>query len=973
MSKGISTGFDYFSMRSNPQSMDDIRHNMSLRHQMLVKAIVYLKTLDGKETAAAKQFWVTQTWFLVNFLCTHNELLNRLFDLKINPDTTQFTKNNLIQIIDTLISHLQTPHNENTNVLIQQIVDQSHSRIPTTDEAVATERPSISIQARDSISFTRNLIANGEVVVVVNAANRQRPGAGAYEQGTFDEALTRNSDLYWKFLADFYNVLDKNLKEGKTSLTYKETDLNVDVVAYQSRFLQMILFFIKKSIEDPHYFDRAESRLTFFKYADEIYSKMQNTVIEIPADGGFTKNCQFVDLQHIKHVGELFDERGIFDISLLEECTAGKAYIISIAAPDCRQSEGAVDKLCTINNNSRNNTNPDQIINDSIEYAIKKAINLKATAIILNAFGCLAFKNDPEKVAQIFSSCLLRYAPLLNGKKIYFLDLNPNSCYIFGKAFSDKLAAAFDINPTIINNTQLNIQIGLMKSTEKQREVLVAPITHVAESLAKENPGNSVLLIKTENDMERSIRTLKQIYKNLFIEALKNNPIAIRFPLVGTGNRGCDPRDSAQALIDTIAEISQKNPQLQRIKIYLHIPEEEKYHKVIKWLSTERSHDLLSELKKHYTIIYPNRSQSYGFGRGIIGSYYRIYTTNFWKAWTKISDLLYLGKIPTANDSAELINFIKSNETLPFKGIDITSVTEDFELAGLGLPGITPELMTAKSWHKLGIRHHHIPVRDEHADDFPISLIAKRIGGMLRGIEAGVAQYVHCKAGRSRSATLVILTRYYLSMINERKQRANNTLDFLSNIRLAIREGIIPDLNKIHDDMKRLRPEVSLTSAEFANIHCVIKLITQQPEILDQEKTFQQQENNNLIDKQRATQIDLYLASTKGKFDIAQLISFKELKYLALRDTSKMNSIKKLLNDIYNATDAKWFYNLINNNEPEIKYLHEEVTNLISYQLGLINPHSIDSNRAATEEASPLQPPRAAKEEPAAISSNYHS
>lgn len=113
---------------------------------------------------------------------------------------------------------------------------------------------------------------------------------------------------------------------------------------------------------------------------------------------------------------------------------------------------------------------------------------------------------------------------------------------------------------------------------------------------------------------------------------------------------------------------------------------------------------------------------------------------NAWPAYNKITDGLYLGRLPMKN---ALDHFTLKNE-----GIDtVISVVEKFENHTTSLAGapVSPE-----EWKALGIQHYQIETQDFK----PLSV--ESFEKAIHYIQSGKKVYVHCKAGRGRSAAVVV-------------------------------------------------------------------------------------------------------------------------------------------------------------------------------------------------------------------------
>lgn len=129
-------------------------------------------------------------------------------------------------------------------------------------------------------------------------------------------------------------------------------------------------------------------------------------------------------------------------------------------------------------------------------------------------------------------------------------------------------------------------------------------------------------------------------------------------------------------------------------------------------------------------------------GKYVISLHYTRFTQTNW--WTRIEPYnIYLGAIPLASEghTAKIIAL----------GVDaILSVLEDFELQKW--PLTVP--VSHATWREAGLRVDHIKA----VDFSPLTTeeIKAGIAVIDREYENGQTIYVHCKAGRGRSAAIVV-------------------------------------------------------------------------------------------------------------------------------------------------------------------------------------------------------------------------
>lgn len=113
--------------------------------------------------------------------------------------------------------------------------------------------------------------------------------------------------------------------------------------------------------------------------------------------------------------------------------------------------------------------------------------------------------------------------------------------------------------------------------------------------------------------------------------------------------------------------------------------------------------------------------------------------------WHPVTSQLILGAIPLKNFAHDE----KIAKKLQIKAV--LSLVEDFELRTKGLLTVPCEPF---DWRKLGVKHLALPAID--LKPVPLELLEKGVDFLEGHIDKGESCYVHCKAGISRSATLVI-------------------------------------------------------------------------------------------------------------------------------------------------------------------------------------------------------------------------
>lgn len=153
--------------------------------------------------------------------------------------------------------------------------------------------------------------------------------------------------------------------------------------------------------------------------------------------------------------------------------------------------------------------------------------------------------------------------------------------------------------------------------------------------------------------------------------------------------------------------------------------------------------------------------------------------------WNPIDQHIVLGAIPLGPEHAERL--VEQEEISA-----VLTMLEDFEVAkGLVEP------ISAQQWADKKIDHLQIQAKDFIG--VPVDQIQEGVAFLEKHINQGKKVYVHCKAGRGRSATIVVA--YLL-----KKKYAGTNTEFKDAYK------------DIHDFVKRKRPQINLNPNQQQSI-----------------------------------------------------------------------------------------------------------------------------------------------------------
>ena len=450
--------------------------------------------LSGKNLEAVKRFWSTQTYFCVDLFQRNHNFLRSIFP-DIFAEEKALSKDGLLRMLDKLIICLQAKDERCANFI--DLICKDNSPMPMISKEVSLDSngSELHIVQGDAYQFAREKTAEGMTVLIMDAANRQRLGDSACKKGTFQEAGTRELDSYLKNIALFRNVLADLSEQQQLAVVVPQEKIDsVQVSDYQMDFLQLILTFVRQAVRNEEYFALPHYKSDFLAAANNIYGRIQNSVFEVPffeeissrqADpdeeskssspvaaastyprAGFLKNLRFVS-PNIHSPADLFEEDKLKEA--LFEGEARRLLMMETVAPD-RRRLNRIDRACTFHHKLQRDGIDESLAKRSVRASmvcvLDAAITNSADIILINAFGCKAFENSPETIANDMAVVLEDYAKRLNNKKIYFMDLDPKMCETFGKRFS-KLNNVYEFYPMALSAGSLDASKNLSTKSYK--------------------------------------------------------------------------------------------------------------------------------------------------------------------------------------------------------------------------------------------------------------------------------------------------------------------------------------------------------------------------------------------------------------------------------------------------------------------------------------------------------------------------
>ena len=405
------------------------------------------------------------------------------------------------------------------------------------------------------------------------------------------------------------------------------------------------------------------------------------------------------------------------------------------------------------------------------------------------------------------------------------------------------------VNPAQNQPSKLGIRIELQPHSLRQNVLAgVRTLRHYNSfSLKKEPPKTSV--------------ELTEVYTQNFMALLQDpRTTTINCVLIGSGKLGFSPRVCFYALISALQDLKKAGVNnLPKICIYINEPnlylavlhEAKILQNLIVQDYTVREAD---EISKLFTVILPDHSRKMMF----LSHYTDLMReSDNAPAISNVHPNLYLTRILRIDEAGR---FKIERPKLKL----VISVVEDFEIADGGY--VEMGVQTAAHWRRLGVMHFQLPVRDNTRNevDFPLEQLARAVGLMRDTIDEDGEVLVHCRAGKSRSATVVMA---YLKL-----RRPSDTNE------------------QLREFIRTKRPQIHLRETHFKVMNDLYELIAKEPKLIAP-RPLPAPGQDALTGAEIRERINQYLASPRSKYEIAQSVNLKQLKRLAIYEPSNYLNI----------------------------------------------------------------------------------
>lgn len=326
-----------------------------------------------------------------------------------------------------------------------------------------------------------------------------------------------------------------------------------------------------------------------------------------------------------------------------------------------------------------------------------------------------------------------------------------------------------------------------------------------------------------------------------------------------------------------ITRYSRMNPTLDDLKRAYNIPDVKNY---------DRAFFTLSYLSANWMKTIPLLRRITTFNK----------QQSDWNNYDQIVPRVFLGRLPS-----------KNNVTLPESVGMVVSVVEPYELSSnIMIDKYTPAELKDNNIKQLVIR-----IKDTTADT-SICEVYNAVVEIKQFLDDHPEKdvYIHCKAGRSRSAMLLVV---FLSMFGDEYGLKINNQDPESNV--------MESINFIADK----RPHITINPDQTN----MARQVTSEAKSRLFSASYHQSKREELYSSPKD-----YLVTLDAKDTIRGLLSFLELqiyaveiqhmvgiKYIYDGECQRTNHIREFFNDIVNSTDGSWYDDLVNKTGPVQKLL----------------------------------------------------
>lgn len=305
----------------------------------------------------------------------------------------------------------------------------------------------------------------------------------------------------------------------------------------------------------------------------------------------------------------------------------------------------------------------------------------------------------------------------------------------------------------------------------------------------------------------------------------------------------------------------------------------------------------------------------FGKAKHIISFYNTLIWDRFgyWDSMNQVADNLFLGRLPLNREDTKIIDAIKNSKNGPLKLV--VSVVDPYEITE-PLLGMDPA--RKEDWNINGVDHRILKMKDfSDGEGLDIQLAAKIVLEIQDYRERGFSVYIHCKAGRTRSAMLVICL-LVLFELQKNPESVGRTLEELIDMAVeylaTMREQI-----KVHPGVKNSAKKIIIAAQNMLKSRVVV-LPSENNEVkfeVKSEINIEFPHDFNILSLQ--DRVDYLFAQPGFKTKIMGQDACKKLydyKNKLLSDANigrpkRASHVEHILVSINEAEDSKWYAGLM--------------------------------------------------------------
>lgn len=319
-------------------------------------------------------------------------------------------------------------------------------------------------------------------------------------------------------------------------------------------------------------------------------------------------------------------------------------------------------------------------------------------------------------------------------------------------------------------------------------------------------------------------------------------------------------------------------------------------------------------LRNYYTLQTFTQKEKVTYGVSHFLANREIKNNDLIQLYNLIIDYVWLGKMPTDGKNHMVEKLLKDIPNLKA----VFSCVLPKELNGNAGTHKIPTVL-ADFWKKRGIRHHLMMIRDFGAQ-IDVEDIHHTVKIMYSYVSKKEPIYVHCKAGKGRSAMTVLALITYMYLIEHvGLYKQGSHVEISDDFQDAI-------ISFLRDIVKKRRLQVSLNEKQVNKIKEFVAYLLEHQHDPQYDTVFIPKASG---DQTSLADIHEYLTSRAGKLALAQLTAIKRLHCYAddkegtIIQDERIQHIQAFFDNIYEAEGkADWLLYVFPDINPHLDQLN---------------------------------------------------